>query len=145
MVRLFLLSVLAASVVFGSSAREEAQFLGAETNFQTALEKAKAQKKMLVMVVVKKNCRWCSKLVHRTMGDSDVKTVLDKKYVTLILDRHDTYPKVFTEDFFPSIFYIDYSTGQSVYENVGFIGKKCFLNDLKGAETTRASLYTKEQ
>lgn len=145
MVRLFLLSVLAASVVFGVGAREEAQFLGAETNFKTALAKAKAQKKMLVMVVVKENCRWCSRLVHHTMGDPDVKGVLDKNYVTVILDRYDHYPKVFTEDFFPSIFYIDYSTGESVYENVGYIGKKCFLNDLKGAEKTRKSLYTKNQ
>ncbi len=145
MLRLFLLSVLFVSVLFGSGAREEARFLGAETNFQKALEKAKAQKKMLVMVVVKENCRWCSRLVHRTMGDPDVRAVLSQKYVTLVLDRHDDYPKVFTEDFFPSIFYIDYSTGQSVYENVGFIGKKCFLNDLKGAEKTRESLYAKEQ
>ncbi len=145
MVRLFLLYMLAASVLFGSSAREEAQFLGAETSFKTALAKAKTQKKMLVMVVVKENCRWCSKLVHRTMGDPDVKEVLEKNYVTLILDRHDKYPKVFTEDFFPSVFYIDYSTGQSVYENVGYIGKKCFLNDLRGAQKTRESLYSKEQ
>ena len=144
MVRFLLLLLLSLSVAAASGAKEEAARIGAETNFDTALAKAKAQKRMLVMVVVKEHCRWCEKLVNRTMADPEVQKVLKGDFITLIIDRYDSYPKVFREDFFPSIFYIDYATGQSVYENVGYVGKKCFLNDLDGAQKTRASLYEKE-
>ena len=144
MVRLLLLLLVSVCIAAASGARDEAALIGAETNFDTALAKAKAQKKMLVMVVVKEHCRWCEKLVKRTMADPKVEEALKRDFITLIIDRYDSYPKAFREDFFPSIFYIDYATGQSVYENVGYVGKKCFLNDLEGAQKTRASLYEKE-
>ena len=144
MVRMLLLLMASISIASSSGAREEAAFIGAQTNFDAALAKAKARKKMLVMVVVKEHCRWCEKLVKKTMADPKVMEVLKRDFITLVIDRYDRYPKVFREDFFPSIFYIDYATGQSVYENVGYVGKKCFLNDLDGAQKMRASLYEKE-
>ncbi len=144
MVRLLAVLLFSFSMLSASGAKEEAALIGAETNFDTALAKAKAEKKILVMVVVKEHCRWCEKLVKRTMADPEVEKVLKRDFITLIIDRYDSYPKAFREDFFPSIFYIDYATGQSVYENVGYVGKKCFLNDLDGAQKTRASLYEKE-
>lgn len=114
--------------------------MGVENNFSTAMVKARSEKKMLVMVIVKKDCRWCDKLVNMTMADPEVKDEL-KNYVTLIIDRNDNFPSEFKENFFPSIFYIDYSSQKSVYENVGFVGKKCFLNDLRESLKTRDELY----
>ncbi len=144
MVRLFTLLLFSLTILAASGAKEEAALIGAETNFDTALAKAKNERKMLVMVVVKEHCRWCEKLVKKTMADPQVEEVLKRDFITLVIDRFDSYPKTFREDFFPSIFYIDYATGQSVYENVGYVGKKCFLNDLDGAQKTRASLYENE-
>ena len=114
--------------------------MGAENHFETAIKKAKSEKKMLVMVIVKEGCRWCDKLVYKTLAEPEVKEAL-KGYVTLIIDKDADYPADFKENFFPSIFYIDYSTDKSVYENVGFVGKKCFLNDLKESLKTRDELY----
>ena len=134
--KIFLLSVLCTFVLLAADAKEAAAYLGVENSFSTALEKAKAEKKMLVMVIVKTNCRWCDRLVKETLSESEVKEKL-KNYVTVIVDRDDDFPNKFKEDFFPSIFYIDETSGGSVYENVGFVGKKCFLNDLNNSLHTR--------
>ena len=140
--KLFLLSILFISISFAGNAKESALKLGAENNYSTAIKKAKAEKKMLVMVIVKENCRWCDKLLNKTLTDPEVKKEL-KNYVTLIIDRDDKFPSDFKENFFPSIFYIDDKSEKSVYENIGFVGKKCFLNDLKISQKTREELCNK--
>jgi len=138
--KLFLLSMLFISALFAANAKDAALKLGAENNYSAAIEKAKAEKKMLVMVIVKENCRWCDKLLNRTLIDPEVKEEL-KNYITLIIDKNDKFPNDFKENFFPSMFYIDYKSGKSVYENIGFVGKKCFLNDLRESQNTRDELY----
>lgn len=138
--KLFLISLLFIGTLLATDAKEAAEKLGVENDFATALKKAETEKKMLVMVIVKEGCRWCDKLVYKTLEEPEVKETLND-YVTLIIDKDDEYPSNFKENFFPSIFYIDYNSQKSVYENVGYIGKKCFLNDLKESLKTRDELY----
>ena len=138
--KLFLILVLLMGSLFATDAKEAAEKLGVENNFATALKKARSEKKMLVLVIVKKGCRWCDKMVYGTLVEPEVKEAL-KNYVTLIVDKDDTYPNIFKEGLFPSIFYIDQNSQKSVYENVGYIGKKCFLNDLKESLKMRDELY----
>ncbi len=98
---------------------------------------------MLVMVIVKENCRWCEKLVNKTLSEETVKKKLEN-YITVIVDKDDDFPSAFKENFFPSIFYIDYDTEKSVYSNVGYIGKPCFLNDLNSSLEVRDTLHSDE-
>ena len=126
--------------LFATDAKEAAEKLGVENNFATALKKARSEKKMLVLVIVKKGCRWCDKMVYGTLVEPEVKEAL-KNYVTLIVDKDDTYPNIFKEGLFPSIFYIDQNSQKSVYENVGYTGKKIFLNDLKESLKMRDELH----
>ena len=142
--RLFFLSLVSSCLLMASNAPEAAKRLGAESSYDAAVAKAQKENKMLVMVIVKENCRWCDKLIKRTLSDPSVKNKLEKDYVTLILDKDAPYPGDFKENFFPSIFYIDEKTQKSVYENVGYIGAKCFKNDLNSALETRKVLYSKE-
>ena len=127
-------------LLFASTAKEDAAFLGVENNFSVAVKKAKNEKKMLVMVIVKEHCRWCDKLVKRTLSEEEVKAA-QKDYVTVIVDRNDDFPNKFKEDIFPSIFYIDAATQRTVYESVGYLGKKCFLNDLNQSLAARNEYY----
>ncbi len=138
--KLFLLSVLLLQVLFASNAKEDAALLGAEHSFSVAVEKAKSEKKMLVMVIVKENCRWCDKLVKRTLSETAVKDAR-KDYVLVIVDRNADFPNKFKEDLFPSIFYIDAGTQRTVYESVGYVGTKCFLNDLNESLATQNEYY----
>jgi len=138
--KLFLISILFVYTLFAADAKETAVKFGFESNFGSAIQKARSEKKMLVMVIVKENCRWCDKLLYRTFTDRDVKNEL-KNYIVLIVDKTDDFPDEFKENLFPSIFYIDYRSQKSVYENVGYVGKKCFLNDLRESLKTRNALY----
>ena len=138
--KLFLISLLLVQVLFASNAKEDAIALGVENIFSVALEKAKSEKKMLIMVIVKKNCRWCDKLVKRTLSEAEVKEAR-KDYTLVIVDRNDDFPNQYKEDISPSIFYIDSMTQKTVYESVGYVGKKCFLNDLNESLATRNEYY----
>jgi len=135
-----LISLLLTYGLMATDAIEAAKKLGAENNYATAISKAKKEKKLLVMVIVKENCRWCEKFINKTLSEETVKNKLEN-YITLIVDKDDDFPSDFKENFFPSIFYIDYSTQKSVYSNVGFVGKPCFLNDLNESLEIRNSLY----
>jgi len=130
--KIFMISLLLTFGLLASNALEEAKQLGAESDYATAIAKAQKEKKMLVMVIVKEDCRWCEKLINKTLSEESVKKELNN-FITLIIDKDAEFPSEFKENFFPSIFYIDYSTQKSVYGNVGFVGKPCFLNDLKGS------------
>ena len=132
--------MLLVCTLFATNAKEAAKELGVENDYAAAMVKAKSEKKMLVLVIVKENCRWCDKLLSRTFADPEVKDEL-RNYVTVVIDRNGEFPDEFRENFFPSMFYIDYSSEKSVYENVGYIGKKCFLNDLRESLKTRNELY----
>jgi thioredoxin-related protein len=141
--KLFFFSLLLSGMLMASNAQEAARQLGAENSYETALDKAQKAHKIVVMVVVKEHCRWCDKIINRTLSDAAVKEKLQKDFVTLIVDKDAPFPKAFRENFFPSIFYIDPDTQKSIYENVGYIGAKCFINDLNSALETRKALYGK--
>jgi len=138
--KLFLISILLVQILFASNAKEDATLLEAENIFSVAMEKAKNEKKMLIMVIVKENCRWCDKLVKRTLAEAEVKEAR-KDYTLVIVDRNDHFPNQYKEDIFPSIFYIDAQTEKTVYESVGYVGKKCFMNDLNQSLATRNEYY----
>ena len=138
--KLFFITLLLTYGLMATDAIEAAKKLGAENNYATAISKAKSEKKILVMVIVKENCRWCEKLINKTLSEETVKKKLEN-YITVIVDKDDKFPSIFTEDFFPSIFYIDYATQKSVYSNVGYVGTRCLLNDLNSSEEIRKSLY----
>jgi len=140
MLKLFLISILLVQILFASNAKDFAMLLGAENIFSVAMEKAKNEKKMLIMVIVKENCRWCDKLVKRTLAEKEVKEAR-KDYTLVIVDRNDNFPNQYKEDIFPSIFYIDAQAQKTVYESVGYVGKKCFMNDLNQSMATRNEYY----
>lgn len=142
--KILLMILMLSYMLIASSALEEAKQLGVESNYATALAKAQKEKKILVMVIVKENCRWCEKLINNTLSEEGVQKEL-KNYITLIVDKDDTYPNQFTEEFFPSIFYIDPVTEKSVYSNVGYVGKKCFLNDLHDAASIHSQLFAEKK
>jgi thioredoxin-related protein len=141
--KIFLMTFMLSYALVASNALEEAKKLGAESDYATAIAKAQKEKKMLVMVIVKENCRWCEKLINKTLSEESVKKRLEN-YITVIVDKDAKFPSAFTENFFPSIFYIDHMTQKSVYSNVGYVGTKCFLNDLNSSEDIRKSLYKKK-
>ncbi len=138
--RALLFVCMLSGMLFAMNAQQAAKMLGVGNSYDQAIQKAKHEKKILVMVVVKEHCRWCEKLVNTTLKEPRVEKRL-QDFITVVVDKDAAYPADFKEDFFPSVFYVDYNTEKSIYENVGYIGAKCFLNDLDGVEKTYESLY----
>ena len=111
------------------SAQEAAWVLDAQTDLTKALQKAKAENKMVLLVVVKDDCNWCEMMVHNTLKDKDIQDNLSNM-VTVVVDINGKLPNNFKITKTPAIFFIDAKNGKSVFENVGYVKKGAFLIDV---------------
>jgi thioredoxin-related protein len=57
-------------------------------DINTAFEMAKKDQRTVMVLVEGKNCRWCKKMKHRTLGDENVQKKL-KSYITVKVMRED--------------------------------------------------------
>ena len=114
------------------SAQEAAWVLDAQTDLTKALQKAKAENKMVLLVVVKDDCNWCEKMVHETLKDKDIQENLSNM-VTVIVDIHGKLPNDFKVIKTPAMFFIDPKNGKSVFKNIGYVKKGAFLIDIISA------------
>jgi thioredoxin-related protein len=114
------------------SAEEAAWALDAQNDFAKALQKAKTENKMLLLVVVKDDCTWCEKMVHETLKDKDIQDSLSNM-VTAVVDVHGKLPNDFKVRKTPTVFFIDAKSEKSVYKNIGYVKKGAFLIDIISA------------
>ena len=111
------------------SAQEAAWVLDAQTDFTKAFQKAKAENKMVLLVVVKDDCNWCEMMVHNTLKDKDIQDNLSNM-VTVIVDINEKLPNDFKVTKTPAMFFIDAKKEKSVFKNVGYVKKGAFLIDI---------------
>ena len=107
--------------------------MGYETNYKTALDKAKKAGKPLMLFMTTSYCPWCRKLENRILSQSDIDKSIKEKYipVTLNLDK-DSYPKQFADTRFTPILYIVNSTTEKIeHQFVGYSTRDEFLHLLK--------------
>ena len=114
------------------TAQDAAWVLDAQTDLTKAFQKARAENKMVLLVVVKDDCNWCEKMVYDTLKDKDIQDNLTNM-VTVIVDVNKKLPDAFKVTQTPAIFFIDAKTKKSVLENVGYIKKGGFLIDIISA------------
>ena len=129
----YIMMILALSLsLMAADAEKAAKELGVYNNYDIAIQKAKSENKLMVLVVVWDPCRACDKLVKKTLSNNIVKNRL-KDHVTVILDYKDKMPKEFHIKMAPKIFYIDPKTEKSVWESMGAVSIETFMDDLKEA------------
>jgi len=114
------------------NAKDAAWVLDAQTDLTKAFKLAKAENKMLLLVVVKDDCSWCEKMVYDTLKDKNIQENLTNT-VTVIVDVNEKLPDTFNVTQTPAVFFIDAKTKKSVLENVGYIKKGGFLIDIISA------------
>ena len=117
-------------MLFAVNAKDAAFALDFEDNYNIALQKAKVEKKPLMLVVVQDTCPYCSRLIENTFEDSRVKKNLDG-FVSLIIDKHDNFPKQFKGTPVPMVYFIDPSIEKSTYDNLGYLDAQDFSKMLK--------------
>lgn len=115
------------------TADDAAWLLGAQTDLNKAFEKAKDEKKkMVLLVVVKDDCNWCELMVHETLKDTNIQENLTDM-VTVVVDINGKLPDEFKTKLTPTMFFIDVKSKKSVLENFGYIKKGAFLIDIISA------------
>lgn len=124
----FTLLLLLSTLLFSQTIEEFAKQNGYETDYKSALKRAKQEKKDLMLVLVTSHCGWCKRLEQKTLSDNDVKAEVIKKYIPLILDRDEhKFPAKFNSSFVPVIYFINYKNDDYFVPQAGFRNKNDFL------------------
>ena len=112
--------------------KDFAKEMAYETNYKTALERAKKENKNLMILMVTNYCPWCSKFEKKTLSDKSVDSVIKAKYIPLILNKEEkNFPKYLETPIVPALFFVKPNEEKAFYENVGFSNKTDFLNLLE--------------
>ncbi|QFR42518.1 thioredoxin family protein [Sulfurimonas xiamenensis] len=125
-------------IFFTASAQEYKEFakeMGYETKYETALAKAKKEKKDLMVLMVTNYCPWCSKFEKKTLSDKKIDESIKAKYIPLIINKEEGgFPSYLNTPIVPTTYFIDTKEEKSYYERVGFVNKIEFLEVLKQME-----------
>jgi len=110
-----------------------AKVMGYETNYKTALDKAKKEGKELFIFMTTSYCPWCRKLENRILSQNEVDKKIKSKYIPLVLNLDkDSYPKQFGKTHFTPILYIVNSKDENIeHKFVGYSKRGEFLEVLK--------------
>ena len=110
-----------------------AKDMGYETNYQTALAKAKKEGKALMVFMTTAYCPWCRKLENRILSQDDIDAKIKAKYVPLMLNQDlDKYPKEFAKTgIVPVLNIVNSDTEVLEHQFVGYSSRGAFLRVLK--------------
>lgn len=126
--------LLACSLVMAITAEDAAWVLNAKPSLSKALQKAKkAQKKMVLLVIVKDGCSWCEKMIHNTLSSKKVKEALSDS-VLAVVDLYTSLPNGMHAEFTPTMFFIDAKTGKVIQKNIGYEEPGGFIIDIVSAK-----------
>ena len=103
-----------------------------ETNYDIALEKAKENNKIIMMVASTNSCPWCRKLERQTLKKDEINTIIQENFIALSVDQDlKNYPDKFEVKVVPTIYFIN-SKDESVIKKVlGYQNKKEFSKILE--------------
>jgi len=127
--KIFLTLIVMVYTLIAAVAEESAMLLDYETDYKTAIAKAKKEHKMVLMVIVQDPCPYCDKLVHKTL-DTPCAQRRMKNYVPLIVDKHGEFPKQFKPPFILMSYIVDPNSEEVTFKIVGSISVKEYLHDL---------------
>lgn len=121
---LFLLFLV--SVSFASSA-EFIKEMKYETLYETALQKAKNENKILMMVATSQSCPWCRKLERQTLKKDEINSVIQSKFIPLSVDQDlKNFPSNFELKVVPTIYFINPKDESVISKVLGYKNKKEF-------------------
>lgn len=132
--KIFLLLLTTLSFTYAAHIDEFASKAGYLRDFTTALEIAKKQKKMVMLLVVADYCPWCKKFERKTLQTSEVDAKVKENFIPVVIDKYkDTYPQEFKSPVIPSVFFIDPTTKKPLMSTVAYMKKKEFISNINDA------------
>jgi len=104
-----------------------------ETEYQSALVKAKKAKKPLMIFMTTSYCPWCRKLESQILAKEDINAKIQQKYVPVMLNYDlKKFPKQFAEvNITPTLYIVDSETEKIEEQFVGYNNRGAFLHIVK--------------
>ncbi|HEX5670770.1 MAG TPA: thioredoxin family protein [Sulfuricurvum sp.] len=102
-------------------------------NYETAIKTAKAQNKLVMLVVVADYCPWCKKFERKTLKDSAVMAKVKDSFVGLVIDKYKDkgkYPQEFSAPLIPAVFFINPKDQKSLFETVAYMKSDEFMENM---------------
>ena len=109
------------------------EHMGYETDYKTALAKAKKEGKELFIFMTTSYCPWCRKLENRLLSKVDIDKKIKAKYIPVMLNfSRKNFPKQFREiALTPTLYIVDPKTEKIAHQFVGYSARDDFLFILK--------------
>jgi len=105
-------------------------------SYDAAIKTAKAQNKMVMLVVVADYCPWCKKFERKTLKDPTVMAKVGENCVGVVIDKYKdkgTYPEAFLTPVIPAVFFIDPKEGNVLTKAVAYMKPDEFLKNMEDA------------
>lgn len=121
------------SFVYAAQIDEFATEVNYLRNYDMAVQTAKEQKKLLMIVVVGDYCPWCKKFERKTLKDSEVMAKVNENFVGIIIDKYKDkgkYPKEYYAPLIPAVFFIDPKDQKSLFETVAYMKPDEFMENM---------------
>lgn len=114
-----------------------------EHNYDTALEKAKKDKKLVMIDIYTDWCGWCKKLDKDVYSDKDVQAKLAKDFIAVKLNpekssKNEKISRGFGTRGFPHIVFTD-ADGKQLSDVGGYQPAETFLKTLEGVTKKAAA------
>ena len=124
-----LLSLLLSVSLFANQYKEFAKQMNYETDYKTAVEKAKKENKELMLFMVANFCPWCIKFEKKVLKKEHINAQIHKKYVPLILNREEgNFPKTFETAMIPTAYFVDAKNEMIKQKIVGYHNRGTFID-----------------
>lgn len=127
------------SFIYAAQIDEFAAEVNYLRNYETAIKTAKAQNKLVMLVVVADYCPWCKKFERKTLKDSTVMAKVNEHFVGLVVDKYKDkgkYPQEFAAPLIPAVFFINPKDQKSLFETVAYMKPDEFMENMDYAVST---------
>lgn len=119
-------------LLFADGYKEFARSMQYETNYEKALERAKAEGKNVMVLMITNYCPWCTKFEKRTLSDATIDTQIKAEYIPVIINKEEkNFPSFLNVPIVPTTFFIDSKEQKVLHQSVGFSNKDDFTTLLE--------------
>jgi thiol-disulfide isomerase/thioredoxin len=121
------------SAAYALSHEEFAKVMHYETEYETALAKAKKENKPLMIFMTTTYCPWCRKLESQVLSKEKYHATIMQRYIPLMLNYDEKkFPEKFLKEKMTPTLYIVNAKSEKIEEKfVGFNNRDAFLHLLK--------------
>jgi len=134
--KIFITLLITLSLIYAAEIDEFASEVNYLRDYKTAMQTAKEQNKMVMLVVVGDYCPWCKKFERKTLKSSEVMDQAKENFVGHVIDKYkdkENYPKAFFSPLIPAVFFIDPVSEKSLLDTVAYMKKDEFLENMDDA------------